>query len=134
LLIAVSLVNQRGDEILCQNVPVGGTGVYFFAFAYLDFYRHQFCSYRPVFMNDRDFCITDCLQIISFMELCVVCSAEILFAKLWFVLLIKKFQSYNILQWQRYDLTSKHASTGPVLGRCCQHRPITGPVLAPNGS
>jgi len=34
LLIAVSLVNQRGDEILCQNVPMGGTGVYFCAFAY----------------------------------------------------------------------------------------------------
>ena len=25
------------------------------------------------------------------------------------------------------------ASTGPVLGRCCQHRPNTGPVLATNG-
>ena len=25
------------------------------------------------------------------------------------------------------------ASTGPVLGRCCQHRPSTGPVLATNG-
>ena len=26
-----------------------------------------------------------------------------------------------------------HASTGPVLGRCCQHRTSTGPVLANNG-
>ena len=25
------------------------------------------------------------------------------------------------------------ASTGPVLVRCCQHRPSTGPVLAHNG-
>ena len=25
------------------------------------------------------------------------------------------------------------ASTGPVLGRCCQHRTSTGPVLATNG-
>ena len=26
--------------------------------------------------------------------------------------------------------TPLYASTGPVLGRCCQHRPSTGPVLA----
>ena len=26
-----------------------------------------------------------------------------------------------------------HARTGPVLGRCCQHWPRTGPVLAHNG-
>ena len=25
------------------------------------------------------------------------------------------------------------ASTGPVLGRCCQHWPSTGPVLVHNG-
>ena len=25
------------------------------------------------------------------------------------------------------------ASTGPVLGRCCQHQTSTGPVLATNG-
>ena len=27
-------------------------------------------------------------------------------------------------------LPCKHAKTGPVLARCCQHRPSTGPVLA----
>jgi len=31
------------------------------------------------------------------------------------------------------DLPCKHSRTRPVLGRCCQHRPRTGPFLAHNG-
>ena len=37
------------------------------------------------------------------------------------------------LEWTIPIIMPWCASTGPVLGRCCQHRTSTGPVLATNG-
>ena len=46
---------------------------------------------------------------------------------------IKCAPKYQI-DWRNIPINmSLCASTGPVLGRCCQHRNSTGPVLATNG-